>query len=468
MKLNQKKDIENKDSVFYKAVWRWHFYAGVFVVPFMLILAITGIMMMYIGFFDGRDGERVIVPVPQDAVKISLEKQSKLAQSTIPNSTLVELIMAPKKDRVNVFRLKLKDGSQTMVAVNPYTGEIVKDWKRRQGWYDLADNIHSDLLIGKTGDRILEIAAGFAIILIITGLYLWWPRGKKINKVLAFDFSLRGREFFKNFHSVLGTYVAIFFFLFLLSGMSWTGIWGGKLVQAWSTFPAQKWDKIPLSDKTHASLNHGPSEGMPWAIEHTQLPASGSKEGVKGTLKGEKVNIDSIERLATRLGFEGRYRVSFPKGETGVWTLNQDTMNSDAKNPFDDKTVHIDRYTGKVLAKVTFDDYSFAGKTMAVSIPIHMGLVTIWNLLINTIICLSVIALSITGLIMWWKRRPTGAGFKLVAPPMPKNLPHWKNAMLLMLAVSLFFPLVGLTLIAVLAFDFLILSKVSALRKVFV
>lgn len=165
----------------------------------MLILAITGIMMMYIGFFDGRDGERVIVPVPQDAVKISLEKQSKLAQSTIPNSTLVELIMAPKKDRVNVFRLKLKDGSQTMVAVNPYTGEIVKDWKRRQGWYDLADNIHSDLLIGKTGDRILEIAAGFAIILIITGLYLWWPRGKKINKVLAFDFSLKGREFLRTF-----------------------------------------------------------------------------------------------------------------------------------------------------------------------------------------------------------------------------------------------------------------------------
>lgn len=249
--------------------------------------------------------------------------------------------------------------------------------------------------------------------------------------------------------------------------MSWTGVWGAKIVQAWSTFPAEKWDKIPLSNETHASLNHGPSEGMPWAIEHTKLPASGSNMGEAGTLKGEKVNIDSIKNLASRIGFDGRYRISFPKGETGVWTINQDTMNSDAKNPFEDKTVHVDRYTGKVLAKVTFDDYSLAGKTMALGIPIHMGLVTIWNLLINTLICLCVIVLCITGVVMWWKRRPSSAGFTLSAPPMPKNLPHWKNAILIMLILSLVFPLVGITLISVLILDILVLSKIPVLKKLF-
>jgi len=467
MKLKEKNKVENKTNVFYKAVWRWHFYAGVFVVPFMLILAVTGIMMMYIGFFDGRDGEKIIVPVPENNTMISLEKQSQIAKSSIVGSNVVELIKASSENRVNVFRLKLEDGTQKMIAVNPYSGKIIKDWERRQGWYDLADNIHSDLLIGKTGDRILEISAGFGIILIITGLYLWWPRDRRISKVLAFDFSLKDREFFKNFHVTLGVYVSIFFFLFLLSGMSWTGVWGAKIVQAWSTFPAQKWDKIPLSDKTHASLNYGPSEGMPWAIEHTNLPMSGSKMGLKGTLDNEKINIDSIVNLANKIGFKERYRVSFPKGETGVWTINQDTMNSDSKNPFVDKTVHIDRYTGKILAKVTFDDYSLAGKVMAVSIPIHMGLVTIWNLIINTLICLSVIALSITGLVMWWKRRPANSGFKLSAPPMPKNLPHWKNAMFIMLLVSLFFPLVGITLIVVLALDILVFSKIKVLKNIF-
>jgi uncharacterized iron-regulated membrane protein len=29
-------------SALYAAVWRWHFYAGLFVVPFAVLLAITG------------------------------------------------------------------------------------------------------------------------------------------------------------------------------------------------------------------------------------------------------------------------------------------------------------------------------------------------------------------------------------------------------------------------------------------
>tara|TARA_R110002050_G_scaffold681_4_gene4926 strand:- start:1435 stop:2847 length:1413 start_codon:yes stop_codon:yes gene_type:complete len=457
----------NEDTLFYKAAWRWHFYAGIFVTPFMLILAVTGMIMMYIGYFDGRDGERVTVPIPPNAIMLTLQEQSNIALATHPKGKLVEWIKASEPNRVNVFRIKDSDGSQSMVAVNPYNGEIVNEWLRRQGWYDLADDIHSDLLLGTIGDRILEIAAGFAIILIITGVYLWWPKDRKIRDSLIPKLSLKGRLFWKEVHVSLGVYVSIFFFLFLLSGMSWTGVWGGKLVQAWSTFPAEKWDNIPLSDETHASLNYGPSGGMPWAIEETPLPASGSKLGVNGTLPNEAVNINSIERLAQRIGFEGRYRVSFPKGNTGVWTINQDTMNSDAKNPFADKTVHIDRYTGHVLSKVTFDDYSLAGKTMAVSIPIHMGLVTIWNLIINTIICLSVIVLSITGVIMWWKRRPEKSGFKLVPPSIPSKLPHWHNAMIVMLALSLFFPLVGITLVCVLLLDMFILSRIPILKKIF-
>jgi hypothetical protein len=29
---------------FYRTVWRWHFYAGWLVIPFMLVLATTGIV----------------------------------------------------------------------------------------------------------------------------------------------------------------------------------------------------------------------------------------------------------------------------------------------------------------------------------------------------------------------------------------------------------------------------------------
>lgn len=34
-------------SNFYNLAWRWHFYAGLFVAPFMILLAITGIIYLF-------------------------------------------------------------------------------------------------------------------------------------------------------------------------------------------------------------------------------------------------------------------------------------------------------------------------------------------------------------------------------------------------------------------------------------
>ena len=46
---------------FYFAAWRWHFYAGLYVIPFFIMLAVTGLMMLWLAFLDGRDGERYVV-----------------------------------------------------------------------------------------------------------------------------------------------------------------------------------------------------------------------------------------------------------------------------------------------------------------------------------------------------------------------------------------------------------------------
>ena len=36
-------------SDLYRAVWRWHFYAGLFVLPFLIILAVTGALYLFRG-----------------------------------------------------------------------------------------------------------------------------------------------------------------------------------------------------------------------------------------------------------------------------------------------------------------------------------------------------------------------------------------------------------------------------------
>jgi len=451
-------------SSFYLAAWRWHFYAGLFVLPFLTILAVTGLAMMYIGAIDGRDGEKITVSVPDNAAALSVSEQADAALAGVQGGTLVEWLKGRGPESASVFRIGL-DGGQTMVAVDPYTGAVLDTWERRKGWYDFADTIHSDLMMGTAGDRLLEIAAGLAIVLVVTGVYLWWPRDRGLLRALVPDLAGRGRALWKSLHAQIGIYMSVLLLLFLITGMAWTGVWGGKIVQAWSTFPAEKWDQVPLSDDTHAAMNHGAVSDVPWALEQTPMPASGSAAGADGVAADRPVTIDSIAALAGGLGFEARYRIAVPRGETGVWTINQDTMSADAEDPFADRTVHVDRYTGRVLANVGFADYSAAGKAMAVGIPFHMGLMGLWNLILNTLVCLSAIFLSVSGVVMWWLRRPKGSALRVFAPRTPDDLPHWRGAMILMLALSLAFPLAGITLLGVLALDYLLVRRVPMLRR---
>lgn len=254
----------------------------------------------------------------------------------------------------------------------------------------------------------------------------------------------------------------MFLVFFLISGLAWAGIWGGKMVQAWSQFPAEKWDAVPLSDETHASMNHDRRE-VPWALEQTPMPASGSPSGITG-VEGGTVSLDTVDALARAIGFEARYQLNLPQGETGVWTLSRDSMNTDSTDPMSDRTVHVDQYSGKILADVRFEDYSLAGKAMAVGIALHMGTPGLWSVLANTVVCLSVLFLCASSIVLWWKRRPVHAA-RLAAPPMPGELPLWQGAVLVGLAVAMAFPMAGLAVLSVLALDLLVLSRLPKLRQ---
>ena len=74
------------------------------------------------------------------------------------------------------------------------------------------------------------------------------------------------------------------------------------------------------------------------------------------------------------------------------------------------------------------------------------------------------ILLPISGLIMWWKRRPENVG-RLAAPPRPVDMPLWKGAAVLMAVVGAAFPLAGATLLGVLALDWLIIRRIPSLKR---
>jgi uncharacterized iron-regulated membrane protein len=415
--------------------------------------------MLWISWMAGVGGERTAVAPSQ--APIAGTQLHATAESVFPDGIATQYIAPLADNRAAIFVIESDTGS-TGVVMNPYSGEVLDSFAWRDGWYDFASNIHGSLLLGTFGDWMIEIAASLAIVLVASGLYLHWPRnGKGWRKTLVPQLSAKGRNFWKSLHGVVGFWISALLILFLLSGLSWTDVWGSKMVQAWNTFPAEKWG-APLSDATHADMNHNSVEEVPWALEQTPVPASGSLKGV-AAIQGE-VTIDKVVAFADSLAFDGRYQINIPQDEIAVWTLSHDSMSNDGPKPTQDRTIHIDRYTGNVLADVQFIDYTPYAKAMAIGIALHEGDMGILNFLLNTVFCLSVLLVSASGLILWWKRRPASAG-NLSAPPRPDDLPFWKGAAALVVALGVVFPMAGATIVVVLLIDFTVLRMVPALKR---
>jgi uncharacterized iron-regulated membrane protein len=201
------------------------------------------------------------------------------------------------------------------------------------------------------------------------------------------------------------------------------------------------------------SLNGNGRKQVPWAMEQTPLPESGSASGIAILPSGTELNLSNMVVLGRKIGIEGRFRVSVPADEKGVWTLSQNSMSYDSPSPTIDRTTHVDQFTGKVLADVRYSDYALPAKAMAVGIALHEGQLGWWNFAINTLFCLSIVFLCVSGVVMWFKRRPVG---HLGAPLYPREYSVPKSALGLGAILAAAFPLGGIAIALFAIIDFLL------------
>lgn len=144
-------------------------------------------------------------------------------------------------------------------------------------------------------------------------------------------------------------------------------------------------------------------------------------------------------------------------------------MSYDMKSPTADRTVHIDRYSRKILADIRFEDYNAFGKFMAAGAAIYMGTLGLWSVLANVLFCLSVIAICVSGYVMWWQRRPrnTNEITGLNPPACGQDFSIWWPFAIPLLVVAIIFPTAIVVILAIALLDLLLLSRVEFLQKLF-
>jgi len=450
-----KPDDASDERGLYASMWRWHFYAGLFVAPFLIVLALTGLAMLFRGTLDRWQFGSFLSTAPL-AGPVTHQAQLDAARAALPGAVILryEPFPAPEATRVAAT----VDGRPHTIYVDSGTGRLcgLVDDEDRLGL--LAEQVHGTLLLREGGDRLIEVAAGLGVALLLSGLYLWFP-GRRSGQSGG-RWRWRGRLGWRNAHGWIGAILAPALLFYLVSGLAWTGIWGGRYVQAWNTYPAEKFAPAPAAEHgppTHDVLNGLGAKAIPWNLEQTALPRS-SREGDR------LLTIDDAIGVARQAGIGSRFWVGLPDGPDGVWTVAQTAFDGNIHDPREELTVHVDRYTGAVRGRVAFADYSWGAKAMAAGVPLHKGHLGRWSVVLATTVCLAVILLATSGLVAWWMRRPA-RGWRLAAPPKPAaaRIPLAVWGTVTVLAVA--FPLLALTFAGIAVFDRVVVRRLPRLAR---
>jgi uncharacterized iron-regulated membrane protein len=159
--------------------------------------------------------------------------------------------------------------------------------------------------------------------------------------------------------------------------------------------------------------------------------------------------LNAALRIFAQQGMPAGTPVRLPSGPQGVYTAM--SFPADVRG---ERVLHLDRYTGAVLADVGYKDYGIAGRVTEWGIALHTGRqFGELNRLLMLAACLAIVALAVTGLTMWWKRRPRG---QLAAPQRRPGDRATRGAVAVAVLLGLLYPLLGLSMIAALLIDTLI------------
>ncbi len=442
---------EKNGRDFYALAWRWHFYAGLFVAPFMILLALTGIVYLFKPQLDALLYPQLL-RVEAGAQMRSADQLLAGVRQAHPQAAVSQYLPPSEAGRSAQFVIG-EEGRQWNLFVDPYSGRELGRQDAQLNLQAVARALHGELMVGTVGDRLIELAAGWGIVLVVSGLYLWWPRGRAASALFWPRLHLRGRPLWRELHVLAGFWGSLLLLFMLLSGMTWTGYWGKQFADVWNRFPAAMWNDVPTSDMQAGSLNSASRQQVPWPLENTPLPRSQppaadahAEHRGHSAQAGHAMPMDMpmpagiplqrVVDIARERGVAAGYGIALPSGMEGVYTIS--VFPDDPRH---DATLHIDQYSGKVLADVRWQDYNAVARSVQMGVVLHEGkLFGLGNQLLMLAVCLAILLSSASGLWIWWKRKPAG---RLGVPPLRHELPRWKSGIAIMLALGVAFPLVG-------------------------
>jgi uncharacterized iron-regulated membrane protein len=440
-------------AITYRTIWRWHFYAGVFSIPFILWLSTTGAIYLF------RPQIETWLDRPYDhlaigSVHATPVEQVEAALRAVPGTNFHYWAMSRRADSASQIVIG-KAYKEYRVYLNPATLQILKIDNEDKRPMNVLFYLHGELLLGDRGSNIVELAASWAIVLLLTGVYLWWPRqSQRLAGVLYIRLHQGSRIFWRDLHAVTGILIVWYALFILLTDLPWASFWGGYLTKAKS-----------LAATHLVQQDWGTGKGF--EIQQRVQRDANSMAGMQmfgataSAMSASDVSLEPLNRLVPRaqeLHLAWPVQVAPTDSPNGLWTVRTDTQNRPLRT-----TLYFDPTTGAIVKQEPFSQQPLVDRLINICIAMHEGQLFGWiSQMLGLTAALGLITLSISAIVMWWRRRKVG----VLGAPLPIGKPRWSFALVTaVLALAIYLPEMAISLAMILLLERMVFSRMPAVRR---
>jgi uncharacterized iron-regulated membrane protein len=398
----------DKQPELYNTIWRWHFYAGLIITPILLIMAVTGGIYLFESELEDAIYGDVFY---NDSNHVGAANHSAIVETVKRNypEASINIYRPPQQAGHNALLVIEEGGRELLVPVNPVNLSIAGEIDSEARITRISKRIHGGLMAGTPGEVIVELVACWTIIMVITGLYLWWPRVTGIWGSLLPRLRAHRRIFWRDLHAIPGFLLSVWILVIISTGLPWSVVWGNML------------DKFAI----------GIGEEFPQEV-FGRRPQSMKAPGMA------RLDMNTVVAVARKHGLEQGYEIQYPWGEDGTFAIMPLRHGETAANT---AYLFIDQFSGDVSKDIRWKDIGAVGKATSLGVRLHEGrLFGSANQFMNLAAVIVLFSMGITGFTMWLQRKPKAS---LGAPGVSPSLQLEKKLVTTIIVLGIVLPLAG-------------------------
>lgn len=378
---------KNNRSLFYRLSSWLHLWLGAITGVIMLVVCLTGCIWVFHDEITGLLEPETKTPYQNKPVIVP-SRLMQIADSVFPGKK--PNYATYQQGRAIYLALGQGRSGNTILRVDPYSGKVISITERKKGETDFFRfilNGHRSLWLPyETGRPIVNYGTLIFVIILITGLVLWWPR-KWTKAAKDQSFKIKWKASFKrvnyDLHNVLGFYSLLILSAIALTGMVYGIEWYSKglywVTSGGSSLPEFK---RPKSDSLQIGKLFTPAQVMDKSWQQ----------------------VASLHPEA-----EGFYYL-FPDTSRPSSAIAITVYPTTGKY-YNNRSYSFDQHTGEQLksnplSEVSYDNASFAGKLRRMNYDIHVGsILGLPGKIIAFFASLIGASLPVTGYLVWWGKR---------------------------------------------------------------